>query len=255
MEMVYYPYPKAPFLTPDQVVGELDLKSGEKVLDFGAGAGYWAIPMAQAVGTAGHVYVTDAKAENLSIIKTKAQNMNLDNLSYFVAPYHGKEMPIQTKVDLILCSNIFSMIKDPADVLKQAKKLSKDGTRLVVIDWNDKTPIGPQKEDRMNTENIIAMAGKLGFEFKKLLSAGDHHTGLYFIYSNKTKYMTKDILNEENEPQEGIPVCEKCGNVKIKEPFDPAQGVSSAKSEDTENNEWVCPHCQGEINFLGEEDE
>jgi Zn finger protein HypA/HybF involved in hydrogenase expression len=40
------------------------------------------------------------------------------------------------------------------------------------------------------------------------------------------------------EETEGDPVCENCGNAKLKE-----------------NEEWVCPHCQGEIDFLGGDDE
>lgn len=183
MEMVYYPYPKAPFLTPDQVVGELGLKPGEKVLDFGAGSGFWAIPMASIVGSNGHVFVTDAKAENLSVIKSKANRAGLDNLSYYEAPYNAKQMPIQTKVDLILCSNVLSLVGSAEDFLKQAKKLSHEGTRLVIIEWNEKSKIGPKQEDRVNVEDIILRANKLGFEFKKLLSAGAHHTGMYFVYS------------------------------------------------------------------------
>lgn len=53
----------------------------------------------------------------------------------------------------------------------------------------------------------------------------------------KGSTMTKDLIEEDKE-QTGVPVCEKCGNIMIKE-----------------ESEWVCPHCQGEINFLGEEDE
>lgn len=183
MELIYYPFPKAPFLSPEQVIAELELKLGDKVLDFGAGAGYWAIPMAKLVGTAGHVYVTDAKAANLSVIKTKAQRASLDNLSYFVAPYDGSQMPIQTKLDLILCANIFSLIESSDSILKLLGKLSKGGTRLIVVDWNDKSLIGPQKGERIDTEEVILKAAKVGFEFKKLLSAGAHHTGLYFVYN------------------------------------------------------------------------
>jgi ubiquinone/menaquinone biosynthesis C-methylase UbiE len=182
MEMVYYPYPKAPFLSPEDVVAELELKPGDKVLDFGAGAGYWAIPMAQAIGSSGHVYVTDSKMENLSVTKTKAQRLGLDNLSYFEASPDCKMMPVQTKVDLILCSNILSGVKQPEPILNNLKKMAQGGTRLIIVDWNDKTAIGPDQENRINLEEIILRAGKLGFEFKKLLSAGTHHTGLFFIY-------------------------------------------------------------------------
>ena len=34
--------------------------------------------------------------------------------------------------------------------------------------------------------------------------------------------------------EEGDPVCTRCGNAMIKE-----------------EEEWLCPHCQGEINFFG----
>lgn len=180
--MVYYPYPKAPFLSPEQVVSELDLKPGERVIDFGAGPGYWSIPMAKLVGTGGHIYVTDPKETNLSVIKSKAERLGLDNISYFKAPYDCKVLPVQTKVDLILCSNILSLVSSPIEVLKSIRRLAQGGTRLVIIDWNDKTPVGPDANERVNTHELIGNLDKLGFEFKKLLSAGAHHTGLYFEY-------------------------------------------------------------------------
>jgi rubrerythrin len=44
---------------------------------------------------------------------------------------------------------------------------------------------------------------------------------------------------KENLPEnEGTPVCEKCGSLMIEE-----------------EGEWVCPNCDGEIDFLGDEDE
>lgn len=47
--------------------------------------------------------------------------------------------------------------------------------------------------------------------------------------------MTKE--NKPEEQTEGVPICEKCGNAMIKE-----------------DSEWMCPHCQGEIDFTGGED-
>jgi hypothetical protein len=91
-------------------------------------------------------------------------------------------MPIQTKVDLILCSNVISLADSAEEVIGQAKKLAKGDTRLVIIDWNQKSPAGPKKENRLNMEEVITVAGKAGFEFKKLLSAGAHHTEMYFVY-------------------------------------------------------------------------
>lgn len=51
----------------------------------------------------------------------------------------------------------------------------------------------------------------------------------------ESKKSQKDRIKEIEE--KGIPLCEKCGNAMI-----------------IEDDEWMCPHCQGEINFLGEDD-
>lgn len=50
--------------------------------------------------------------------------------------------------------------------------------------------------------------------------------------------------------EEGAPICQKCGNVMIWEPISDTPGL-----KDDIRGEWLCPHCQGEINFLGEDDE
>jgi transposase len=47
----------------------------------------------------------------------------------------------------------------------------------------------------------------------------------------------KNTIEKENE-ETGAPICPKCGNIMI-----------------LEDGEWVCPHCQGEIDFLGDDDE
>jgi hypothetical protein len=67
--------------------------------------------------------------------------------------------------------------------------------------------------------------------------------------------MIKNNNINETEIEQGAPVCEKCGNIKLWEPFDLTQVESSGQMDDSKEGRWVCPHCQGEIDFLGEEDE
>lgn len=50
--------------------------------------------------------------------------------------------------------------------------------------------------------------------------------------------MKKKKVEAEEIVEEGLPVCEKCGNVMV-----------------SEQGEWVCPHCQGEIDFLAEDED
>lgn len=182
MQIIYYPLPDSPFLSPEEVVNSFDLKNGEKALDFGAGSGYWAIPLARAVGREGHVFVTDTKKENLSVIKAKAEKAGLDNISYYEFVINESLSPVQTKVDLILVSNVISDSVDFEEILKEVKKLAKIGTKLIIIEWKKDAVIGPKKENRIDPESVILKAAKSGFQFKKLLSAGAHHTGFFFVY-------------------------------------------------------------------------
>lgn len=64
----------------------------------------------------------------------------------------------------------------------------------------------------------------------------------------------EDFAKKELKEESGVPVCEKCGNVMIKESSDLSLD-SSEEIKESKNGEWVCPHCQGEIDFLGEDDE
>ena len=65
-------------------------------------------------------------------------------------------------------------------------------------------------------------------------------------------------INEEADP-----ICEKCGNVMIKESFDsasldrvyPESSRGARDRQDRGDKKWLCPHCQGEINFFGDSEE
>lgn len=170
------------FLDPEKVIKNLDVQPGETVLDFAAGAGYWAIPFAKKVGRGGHVFITDPKEGNLEIIRNKAKVNHLENITYIKAPYNSTTIPVQTKVDLILFSNIFSMTETDNHLIASCKRLSKKGTKLIIIDWKLDAEIGPRKKDRILVGELILEAQNVGFQFKKLLDVGTYHIGLYFEY-------------------------------------------------------------------------
>lgn len=66
----------------------------------------------------------------------------------------------------------------------------------------------------------------------------------------------KDITTEETEDDlNGKPICPSCGNLMVFEPIDSDQEESLSDEIKSDKSEWVCPHCQGEIDFLGGDDE
>jgi len=175
---------KKDFLSPRNVVEKLDIKEGDVVIDFGSGSGFWSIPIAQKVGKSGKVFVTDPKVENLTVMKRQADNLGLSNIEYIQAPYDSTSIPVNAKADLILISNVLSMIKNDEKLITSTKKNSHADTKLVVIDWDHEAEIGPKKEHRSEIEQIMIWAKKAGFVFRKLLDAGAHHFGLYFEFEN-----------------------------------------------------------------------
>ena len=57
---------------PDAVVAALDLHPGQTVVDFGSGAGYFALKLAPVVGPDGAVLATDVRRESLTFLWMRA---------------------------------------------------------------------------------------------------------------------------------------------------------------------------------------
>jgi len=56
------------------VIRAIAIRFGMHVADVGAGIGYFAIPMAQAVGPNGKVYAIDLQTEMLSLLRKRSSN-------------------------------------------------------------------------------------------------------------------------------------------------------------------------------------
>lgn len=182
---VIVPKKKQSFLSPSTVVEELDIKEGNVVIDFGSGSGYWAMPIAKKVGPKGLVIAIDPYEENLRVLKSKAVREGLNNLRYFKAPYSSKRIPVPEKADLIVISNILSLVDTDIELVASTKANAMLGTKLIIVDWSKESQIGPKKELRINEEEVITVAEKTGFVFKKLLATGSDHIGLYFEYEGR----------------------------------------------------------------------
>ena len=70
----------ANFLKPEMVVDLLDIRPGEKIADFGCGAGFFTVLLGQRVGSAGMVYGLDVRQEALDATKAKARTAQVQNV-------------------------------------------------------------------------------------------------------------------------------------------------------------------------------
>jgi ubiquinone/menaquinone biosynthesis C-methylase UbiE len=108
------------------IMTALDIRPGERVLDFGCGSGYFTIEMAKLAGKA---YGIDVNSHIRSIVIPPALQGRLE---YIVG--EGQRLPFPDgHFERVLASEVLQTIADPADFLTEIKRVLKPGGRLVVV--------------------------------------------------------------------------------------------------------------------------
>ena len=185
-------YKKKPsFLTPKDVVESLSLTKGQTVIDYGAGAGFWAIPLAKKVGQSGVVYAVDCSADRLQVLKSVASLKKVANIKTVKSDKLGEPVSLKQKVDLILVSNVLYEINEHEDFLISLAQNAEVGTKLVIVDWNQDSTMGPVLAKRTIEDQVVLLAAKAGFKFVRQLETGTFHFGLMFTYTGEKFHARK----------------------------------------------------------------
>ncbi|MBI2056506.1 MAG: methyltransferase domain-containing protein [Candidatus Sungbacteria bacterium] len=172
------------FLSPEKIVKHLKLEEGDHVADFGAGHGFFTVPMSRIVGGDGKIYAIDIQKSTLDIIRTKAKIEHLLNIE----PVWGNLEQIGGSklkdgfVDLVLIANILFQAEDKFTLLREAYRILRHNGRLAIIEWDaSETKLGPSPDVRLPPDQTKSMVLQSGFSFDREIPAGAHHFGLMFI--------------------------------------------------------------------------
>src|SRR3989344_7527801 len=127
------------FLNPDRVVGLLEIKKGMVAADFGAGAGFYTIPLARLVGDTGAVYAVNIQKDGLDLIKSKAA---LEHLLQVQSVWADLELPNGShlkadSVDVVVISNILFQVEKREAVVAEAYRALKPGGHVLVVEWHE----------------------------------------------------------------------------------------------------------------------
>ncbi len=170
------------FSDPQKNIAELGINDGMKVVDLGAGSGFYALEAAKKAGSRGMVYAVDVQQDLLNKIKNSAGTMGLHNIEIVwgnIEKIGGTKLREAFADRIILSNTLFQIAPEDRDNLAlEAKRLLKSGGKLLVVDWDAGSPLSPKTlVTRIATEGIFQ---KAGFTVDKSFDAGDHHYGIIF---------------------------------------------------------------------------
>lgn len=171
------------FISPEQIIKTIGVKPGFKVADFGSGAGFYAIPLARAVGSGGRVYALDVQPEMLELTRSKAREARLLNISAMrvdLEKPHGTGLA-DDSMDLVLISNMLFQAEDKPTMLKEASRILKNGGEISLIEWSSYgRGAGPRPEQIIPRESAEKLLTEAGFKRVREFNAGDNHYGLLY---------------------------------------------------------------------------
>lgn len=169
------------FSDPKNIVKQLDIQSGWRIADFGAGVGHFAKALSPLVGLTGKIYAIEVQKEVLGRLGTDAEHGGMGNIE----PVWGNiEVPMGTRlrdssIDMVLVANVLFQSEHRAGLLVEAKRVLHPGGKIVVIDWQESFgSMGPQPGDVVNQAEAEKLLKEAGFTIDKTIDAGAHHYGI-----------------------------------------------------------------------------
>lgn len=148
---------------PDDVVCALNLKSGETVVDIGAGTGYFTRRFARAVGPDGTAIGVDIEPAMVDYMRADAKKLKLSNYEARVGKPDDPELAPHS-ANLVFFCDVLHHIKDRPAYLRKVKPALKPGGRVIVIDFKKKTlPVGPPRRDKISYQEMISEFRAAGY--------------------------------------------------------------------------------------------
>lgn len=111
----------------------VQLASGMRVLDAGAGSGAIAKVMCEMVAPTGEVIALEKSRRRVEFISSRAKNERLVNLKVVQADVYSP--PLQTNTfDMVWCEFVFEYLNEPARAARALAELVSPGGKLVLAD-------------------------------------------------------------------------------------------------------------------------
>lgn len=119
---------------PDEVLNALGLQQGLVVADIGSGGGYFALRLAEVVGTEGRVFAVDTNQDFLAFIEKDVKERGLTNVETVLATRNNPILP-DKGVDLVFMRNVSHHITNRVEYFKRLRNVLKSEGRVAIIEY------------------------------------------------------------------------------------------------------------------------
>lgn len=153
-------------LSPEKVLREAGLKSGQIFADIGSGPGFFTIPAARIIGPMGIAFAVDTQAEML--IDLRDRRNPPDNVILMKSEEY--ELPLADfEADFTLLAFVLHETPDKVRLLREIRRVMKPGATLLVLDWVKKAEEkGPPLEERISDKEARSFVEDAGFDVVQL---------------------------------------------------------------------------------------
>jgi predicted methyltransferase len=117
---------------PFDIIGALDLRPGNTVVDLGCGSGYFTLRLSPLVNPGGTVYSVDIRRLPLRFLWIRALIRRQHNIRTVLGEPDNPHLTSGT--DGVLIANTYHELENPRQTLSQVFKSLRPGGRLVVVD-------------------------------------------------------------------------------------------------------------------------
>lgn len=119
---------------PQQVVERLDIGSGARVADLGAGGGYFTWYLAAAVGPQGKVYAVEIDETALAIIEKEIKSRGVMNVVPIRAEPGDAKLP--EPVDLVFSCDTYHHMEDRVAYFQALARYLKPDGKVAILDFH-----------------------------------------------------------------------------------------------------------------------
>ncbi|MBI4161986.1 MAG: class I SAM-dependent methyltransferase [Acidobacteria bacterium] len=148
---------------PERVVRELGIGAGDRVVDLGAGTGYFSVRLARAILPGGALLAVDTEPGMVRHLAERSAAESIPNLTPVLALPDDPMLP-PAGADLVFLCDTYHHIDDRVEYLRRLRDDLRAGGRVALIDFHKREmPVGPPLEHKLARDHVLSEFEEAGY--------------------------------------------------------------------------------------------